>query len=233
MATDPRSCGTHGPLHLIRLQLAIECIGLDQDGLLLRIPGPDPDEIARVYAYRHECGYVTYFRRDLPAVLREQVHDLGADTAFHDRKAVKTLLAADAPCAEVGVFHTYVFPDTPNPNQFPDAVRLGELHQELIEAYHAGMNVAERAVFAVIRDGLIVSTCGSVRENEGAGECSLFTLPEYRRRGYGRQATAAWGNHLGKRGKVAFYSHTEENTASRAVAQSLGLQPSFRLTVYS
>jgi GNAT superfamily N-acetyltransferase len=221
------------PLHLIQLQLAIECIGLDDDGLLVRIPGPDPDEIARVYAYRHEGGYIAYCRCDVPASLREQVQALGAEAAFHGRGAVKALLAADAPCTEVGVFHTYVFPDTSNPNQFPDVVHLGEIHRELIEAYHAGMNVAERAVFAVIRDGMIVSTCGSVRENEGAGECYVFTLPEYRRRGYGRQVTAAWGYHLGEQGKVAFYSHTEENTASRAVSRSLSLQPSFSITAYS
>lgn len=221
------------PLHLIQLQLAIECIGLDEDGLLVRIPGPDPDEIARVYAYQHGGGYTTYFRRDLPASLREQVQALGAGAAFHDWEAVKALLASDAPCTEVGVFHTYVFPDANNPSQFSDAVRLGEVHRELIEAYHAGMNVAERAVFAVIRDRMIVSTCGSVRENEDAGECYVFTLPEYRRRGYGRQVTAAWGYHLGEQGKVAFYSHTEENLASRAVARSLGLWPCFSITAYS
>jgi RimJ/RimL family protein N-acetyltransferase len=222
------------PLHLVQLQLAIECIGLDEDGLLVRIPGPDPDEIARVCAYQHGGGYITYFRRDLPESLREQLHGLGAEAAFHDRDAVRALLAADAPCTEVGVFHTYVFPSSmASPRQSPGVVRLGETHRELIEDYHAGMEVADRAVFAVIRDRMIVSTCGSVRENEDAGECYVFTLPEYRRRGYGRQVTAAWGYHLREQGKVAFYSHTEENLASRAVARSLGLWPCFSITGYS
>jgi len=219
----------------MQLQLAIECVGLDEDGLLVRIPGPDPDEIARVYAYRHGDGHTMYFRRDLPASLRGQVQALGAEAAFHDREAVKALLATDAPCTEVGVFHTYVFPSmvAANPSQFPDVVRLGETHRELIDEYQAGMDVVDRAVFAMIRDGMIVSTCVSVRENEDAGECYVFTLPEYRRRGYGRQVTAAWGHHLREQGKVAFYSHTEWNMASRAVAQSLGLLPCFSITAYS
>jgi len=220
------------PVQLIHMQLAIECIGLDEDGLLIRVPGPDPDEIARVYAYRYEGRYITTFRRDLPASIRKQIRALGAETVYHDSEAVKALLATAAPCSEVGVFYTYVFPDTLGPRQFPDVVRLGEADEGLIEAYRAGMNVTERAVFAVIRDGMIVSTCGSVREDGDAGECYVFTVPEYRRRGYGRQVTAAWGHHVTEHGKVAFYSHATENVASQSVARSLGLRPAFSVTTY-
>lgn len=220
-------------LSLIHMQLAIERVGLDEDGLLIRVPGPDPDEIGRVSAYHHGGDYLTYFRRDLPAPIREQIAALGAKAVFSDRAAVTALLALDSPCTEVGLFHTYVFPEPLSPYQYPDVVRLGEAHRELIEAYHAGMNATERAVYAVIRDGMIVSTCGSVREGEEAGEGYVFTRPEYRRRGYGRQVTAAWGHGLTEQGKVAFYSHTEENLASRAVARSLQLRLKFSVRTYA
>lgn len=220
-------------VHLIQMQLAIECIGLDKDGLLIRVPGPNPDEIARIYAYQYEDGYITYFRRDVPASIREQICALGAENVFHDQEAVKALLLRDAPCTVVGFFHVYVFLDTPSPDQFPDVARLGEVHRALIEEYHAGLNVTERAVWAVIQDGMIVSTCGSVRENEKAGECYAFTVPEYRRRGYGRQVTAAWGYHLVEQGKVAFHSHARENLASQSLARSLGLRLSSSVATYS
>lgn len=219
-------------LSLIHLQLAIECIGLDPEGMLVRIPGPDPDEIGQIKAYRHAGGYTAYCRQDLPASLLAQVRTLGAESAFHDREAVKAILAVDCPCTHVEVYHTYVFPDTRTRYPCPDVVRLGAHHAGLIQAYNEGMDVVGRAVFAVIRDGKIVSTCVSARENDSAGECSVFTLPEYRRRGHGRQVTAAWGAHLRQEGKVAFYSHTEENLASLAVAQSLGLRHSFVLVNY-
>jgi GNAT superfamily N-acetyltransferase len=220
-------------IQLIQMQHAIECIGLDEEGLLIRIPGPDADEMARVYAYRYEGDYSTYFRWDVSALIRQRIHALGAQAVFHGQEAVKALLATDAPCTEVGTYHTYVVPDTLSPHQFPDVVRVGAVHWRLIEAYHAGMNVTERAVYAVIRDDTIVSTCGSVRENEEAGECYAFTVPEYRRRGYGRQVTAAWGHHLREQGKVAFYSHARENAASQSVARSLGLRLRFIVRTYS
>jgi hypothetical protein len=68
---------------LIQLQLAIECIGLDSSELLVRVPGPDPDEISRVYAFQHERGYTMYFRQDLPSHIRQKIYDLGAENAFH------------------------------------------------------------------------------------------------------------------------------------------------------
>lgn len=219
-------------LSLIHLQLAIECIGLDPGGLLIRIPGPDPDEIGQIKAYRHAGGYVTYCRHGLSVSLRERIRALGAEASFHDRESVKAILGADDHCTHVDVFHTYIFPDTPTSYPCPDVVRLGRQHAELTQAYHEGLDVVGRAVFAVIRDGKIVSTCVSARENGSAGECGVFTLPEYRRRGFGRQVTAAWCAHLGDLGKVAFYSHTEENLASRRVARSLGLRLSFVLVNY-
>jgi predicted GNAT family acetyltransferase len=72
-------------------------------------------------------------------------------------------------------------------------------------------------------DGQIVSTCQSSRENDLAGEAWVRTLESYRRRGYARQVTAAWGSWLRQHGKTPYYSHRWDNLASQAVAQSLGL----------
>ena len=78
-------------------------------------------------------------------------------------------------------------------------------------------------VFGMLADGQVVSTCESSREDKYAGEAWVRTLEPYRRRGYARQVTAAWGRWLQQHGRVPFYSHRAENLASRAVAQSLGL----------
>jgi GNAT superfamily N-acetyltransferase len=215
---------------MICIQLELECIGFDREGRLVRIPGPNPDDIARVYAYRDERGYALYFRSDLPGPVVRRIQALGAETAFHQQDVVRDLLAGDAPCAELNCWRSYVFPEPLG--EFPQVVRLEERHRRLIEQYHAGMEVAEQAVLAVICDDRIVSTCLSVRENEMAGECYTYTLPDYRRRGYGRQVTAAWGSDLCQQGKVAFYSHLLDNAASRGVARSLGLRACFAGVAY-
>ena len=56
-----------------------------------------------------------------------------------------------------------------------------------------------------------------------AAELALEVLPEYRRRGYGRQVASAWANHIMQEGLVAFYSHLHDNLPSQALAQSLGV----------
>lgn len=78
---------------LIRMQLSLECIGLDQDGLLVPIPGPDPDEIARVYVFYREDNYRLFFRYDLDASIRAQISELPPERVFHDLQTIKTILA--------------------------------------------------------------------------------------------------------------------------------------------
>jgi GNAT superfamily N-acetyltransferase len=221
------------PSQLIRLQLAIECIGLNKDGFLVRTPGPDPDDIARVYIFEHKVGFDVYFRHDVPSPIREQIRVLTPERAFHDREAVKAVLAVHSPCPEVGVWQAYTCPDTLTPGQFPGAIRLEEAHRALIERYQVEMDVTRRAIYAVIQDGRIVSTCLSVREHEQAGECYVYTVEPYRGRGFGKQVTAAWAYHLRQQGKIAFYSHALDNPASQAIARGLGLQPCFAGVTYS
>jgi predicted GNAT family acetyltransferase len=93
----------------------------------------------------------------------------------------------------------------------------------VVRRYDQGLLESGKEAFAVLVDGEIVSTCESSRENEQAGEAWVRTLESFRRRGFARQVTAAWGHWLMQRGKVPFYSHVSANQASRAVAQSLGL----------
>lgn len=121
-------------VELTRLQLELECKGLDANGCLVRIPGPYPDDIPLFYVTRHAGGVTRYLRCDLPSQ---------------------------------------------------------------------------------------------------AGEAWVRTLPQFRLRGYARQVTAAWASDLLERGKTAFYSHAIENTASGAVASSLGLNEFITGIAYS
>jgi GNAT superfamily N-acetyltransferase len=226
-------CNAMNTVGLIQAQLALECIGLDQDGLLIRIPGSNPDDIARVKVFQYEENYLLYFRHDLSSSIREGIGALGSAVVFRNCEAVKALLAEDSPCTEMFIGRTYIPSASLSSRQFSDVVRLIEAHRPLIEAYHAGMDVTDRAVYAIICDERIASTCTSARENEQAGEAYVYTVPEYRGRGYGRQVTAAWAYHLQEQGKIAFYSHAWDNRASRAVAHSLELQPCYACVNYS
>ena len=218
---------------LIHLQLAMECIGFDQHGLLIRIPGPDPDDIARVKVFRHEGGYSLYFCQDLASPVREWIQAKGPHFAFTNPAAVKAILDEHSPRNEAFAGQTYQFPDTLEPGQFPDVIRLTAEHRPLIEEYQPGMKAADRGVFAIVQDGLIVSTCSSARESAQAAEAYVYTVAEHRRRGFGRQVTAAWAVHIRDCGKIPLYSHAWENATSQGVAQSLNLLPRFACANYS
>jgi hypothetical protein len=41
-------------IELIKTHFELECIGVNSDGLMVRIPGPDPDDIACFYIAQHE-----------------------------------------------------------------------------------------------------------------------------------------------------------------------------------
>lgn len=61
------------PLDLIHVQMELECIGTDASNVLFRIPGDDPDDIARFYAAHHAAGYVAFVRYDVEPRIAESL----------------------------------------------------------------------------------------------------------------------------------------------------------------
>lgn len=210
-------------MDLIRLHLALEGKGIDAAGQLVRIPCDDPDTLHRVYVTRNAQGDSLFFQADLPQPIRDKLLRLPVTDFFDYPQRVETILAEDGTCMERHIGKSYIFPDTLNPAQYPDVVRLAEVDPGIVRQFNPGLDPRQKEVFGVLVDGKIVATCESSRENETAGEAWVQTLEPYRRRGYARQVTAAWGHWLQQHGKTPFYSHKMENLASQMVARSLGL----------
>jgi predicted GNAT family acetyltransferase len=82
----------------------------------------------------------------------------------------------------------------------------------------------EGNVWVVKVGNQVVCRAMSVRQNEHSAEAYVETLPAYQRRGYGRQATAAWADDILKSGRVPFYSYHLANSASAALARSLSIE---------
>lgn len=220
------------PDELIRLQLALECKGLDAHGLLVRIAGPNPDEISRYCLYRHADGYSSFLRHDVPRAIRDQLIEIGPEQAFGNPAEIQRILSHDTACTTVQFFKSYVFPAARLIDENGGVVQLDESHRGMVAQYDPKLDIANIAVFAVVIDGQLVSTCQSSRENDWAGEAWVRTRPAFRRRGFGRLVTAAWASHLRQQGKIPFYSHELDNHASEGVATSLGLAQFATLTTW-
>jgi GNAT superfamily N-acetyltransferase len=212
---------------LLTLQFSLQRIGVDADGCLVRLPGPNPDGVPRVYCAALAGGSTVYFSADLPRALRRQLDALTPEQTCDDQAAVCAILAQQAPCGNVWRGSSAVATRTIGGDEHPDARALRpDVAEEraLLESFDAEAAGYGWPVYAVIRDGRVVSACVSSREDTRGGEAWVQTLPGARGRGYARQATAAWAHALQDAGKLPLYSFSDDNLASAGVARSLGLR---------
>ena len=70
----------------------------------------------------------------------------------------------------------------------------------------------------------VVSLCHSARLTTAGAEAGVFTAASHRGRGLAKVVTAAWARLAWDRRAPLFYSHAEDNAASRQVAEGLGLR---------
>ncbi len=221
MKLPTSQASTKDALKLIRLHLELECIGLNARGRLVRIPGPDPDDVPRLYISQHGSTYTTYFGSGLSDGVMDELSGFTSEEIFHDNDAIRACLGKQAPCKDGHIGTSYVFP-----NRLPAskrAVKLTPSHSSIIDEFERGWDVKAKTAYAIVEGGRIVSMCRSSRENDKAGEAWVFTALGHRSRGYGSEVTRAWARDLLKQGKTPFYSHKLSNEASRGVALSLGL----------
>ena len=200
---------------LIQLQLELECIRVNQRGYLQAFPCDNPDTPARLSIFYDGTNYYRYIRYDMPTEMRQLLKLMPVTTLFSAHERVKAILVEDAPCYDLFIGKTYIFPD--------DAPVLEDAEIIYQEAGH-------RCAFLV--DGEVVSACSSVRENDFAAEAWVETHEAYRRRGYGLRVVHAWASRIRALGKVPFYSHAVSNIASRQLAQSVGMQWVFDVVNY-
>ncbi|MEM7220710.1 MAG: GNAT family N-acetyltransferase [Pseudomonadota bacterium] len=80
-------------------------------------------------------------------------------------------------------------------------------------------------MLAVVVEGRAVAVCATVRDAHGLHEAGVETAPEWRRRGCGVIAVAAWVQAVLAGGARPLYTTTWDNRASLAVARRCGFVP--------
>ena len=127
------------------------------------------------------------------------------------------------------VLKTWTGPAFRFPDELPRAgptVHVTQANAEVLRPYFEdwlGDVSDDVPMVAVLKNGIAVSLCSSVRLTAGADQAGVETHPDLRGHGYGATATVAWAMAVRELGRIPLYSTSWDNLASRALARSLSL----------
>ena len=213
------------PLDTLHLQLRLEGKEVIHGNLLRQVEViPDEETPLMLIAQLEDGQVVVYFDEALQTELREDLTKQLFEFKFPNIDPISTFLQSRNIVFEVGHYKTYIFPEI-----------YGTFNDEIVQRYSKsdsqvqafGFEGFAEQVYAIERDGKIVAACVSTRESNFCGEAWVFTDTEYRHKGLAQKVVSAWAMSLISAGKVPFYSHKIQNSASANLAKRLGLQSIF------
>jgi hypothetical protein len=211
------------PIHYLHLQMRLE--GKEVvDACFIRevevIPGEDMPLL--LVASVDHGRVVVYYDEALSRNFQESLAAPIAELEFPAIDPLLDVLKKRDMQFDVGHYKTYVFPSMPVQDR---DVHCLSKNDRRVKAF--GFDGFGEQVYAIEREGNVVSACVSARENKLCGEAWVYTAPEYRGQGLAQKAVSAWAGSLMSAGKVPFYSHKIDNLASAQLAARLGLLPVF------
>ena len=222
----------HSAMDLMRLHLEA-LFTRDEAGRLLRVNESGGGMAPRFFLGRTPEGSAWWFRNDMDGELVGELETLcrsesapfstevvpGSAGPFVDRvsrrDAVQKVWAGPAFC----------FPEALDDRGA--AVRVTEANADvLLPRFEDWLDDVSQEVpmAAVLEDGGAVSICCSVRLTSEAHEAGVETHEDFRGRGHGAAATAAWARVVREMRRIPLYSTSWDNHASRALANRLGLR---------
>lgn len=219
------------PIDYLHLQLRLEGKGVVGSEFLRQVEEVPGEEMPLLLIAQFPDGQsVTYFDESLDPSLQAELCAQLQESHFPQIDTLLEIVKERNIRVETGHYKTYLFPAQAEGLQDEDVTyRFSE--DPRVQAFGFG-GFAER-VYVIERDGNIASACMSARENDSCGEAWVFTDPAFRHQGLAQRVVGAWARQLIRAGKVPFYSHKIENTASANLAARLGLEPVFEETVLS
>jgi RimJ/RimL family protein N-acetyltransferase len=207
------------PMAYLHLQLRLEGKEIVHGSFLREVEAVPGEEMPLMLIAQLASGsLVAYYDEALARDLYETLAASFVHIEFPNIDPLRDVLKKQNLQYGVGHYKTYVFSTIPVNEE--DVLCLSK-HDK--KAKEFGFDGFAEQVYAVKQDDKIVSTCVSARENGTCGEAWVYTAPEYRQQGFAQRVVNAWAGSVIRAGKVPFYSHKIENTASANLAGRLRL----------
>lgn len=222
---------TFDPAQLLRVDVEA-LFRSTPDGRLIESNEPPPAAAPRVFVGRTAASVEWRVRRDVPAEVAAEIGRVAADLPRLPERtgdaalyaAIEAVAVRAAPIAERSLGPAYVFPQPAAPH--PDVVEIREDGELLAGPFAVLRRELEHVapLFAIVRDGTVVSACFCARRTGAAAEAGVNTHHEHRGRGYAAAVVSAWRRAIERSGRTPIYSTSYDNAASRGVARRLGLR---------
>jgi GNAT superfamily N-acetyltransferase len=204
----------------------------DAHGRLVRTNEPAGGAAPRFYLGRTRRARECRVRHDVSQPDADELIALGrADAPDIDdlappatTAAYEAVLARSAPVQKIWsgpAFHVGA-----DVSRRPGAVAITADNVELLRTHFASWIDSapnEYPMVVSVVDGAAVSVCSTVRRTPAAVQAGVETAPEFRGRGFGSVAVAAWADAVRQSGVIPLYSTSWQNVASQSLARKLGL----------
>jgi hypothetical protein len=210
-------------LRYLLLQMGLEGKGLVGEHTIRQVQVVPGEELPLVLlAQLADQKLVAYYSELLSSDVQAQLSSCVSSIEFPAIDPILDVLKSHNIRSDAGHYKTYLFPPQTWTNL---EVTCLSKHDPKIHAF--GFDGFAEQVYAIERDGRVVSACVSAREDKNCGEAWVYTDLAYRRQGLAKKVASAWAHSLMSIGKVPFYSHKIDNAASASLAGALQLQPVF------
>ncbi|WP_049793251.1 GNAT family N-acetyltransferase [Conexibacter woesei] len=203
------------------------------EGRLIESNETPPAAAPRVFVGRTATSVEWRVRRDVPDGVAAEIGRLAADLPHLPNgigdaavyAAIEAVAAGVAPIAERSHGPAFVFAQAPLAPH-PDVIEIREDSALLAGQFAVLRRELEYVapLFAVVRDGAVVSACFCARRTDAAAEAGVSTHPDHRGRGHAAAVVNAWRVAIERSGRTPIYSTSYDNASSRAVARRLGLR---------
>ncbi|MGH7695115.1 MAG: GNAT family N-acetyltransferase [Gemmatimonadaceae bacterium] len=201
----------------------------DRAGRLLTVNDPGAAPAPRFFFGRTPNENAWWFRHDVDAALADDLRRLceSQPTGIEivDAEAFVARLSREEPVLKTWTGPAYHFPATLASTD-TNVVRVTADNATLLSPYledWLGDVATCVPMTAALEDGKAVSVCASVRITPRAHEAGVDTNRDFRQRGHATRAVNAWARAVRELDRVPLYSTSWNNTASRALANRLGL----------
>jgi len=220
------------PLDYLHVQLRLEGKEVINNNLLRQVEViPDEEMPLVAITFLVSDKLVLYYDESLSKEIRDELNGQVPSLNFPNIDPIINILQAHHFQLEVGHYKTYAFPEHYKDMDIDEAKQYSKSNPKIQPFDFGGFN---EHVYALERDGKIVSACVSAKENDHCGEAWVTTDENYRHQGLAQKVVSAWAKDVIRAGKIPLYSHKITNLGSAKLAKRLGLEPMFEeITVSS